>query len=77
MTTNPGVPSLTEYAKARGTKGAKAPWMETLPPEVLAEVVAAWKEGIRGTPIVEWLKAKGFEDATNSRVTGYCAQRYK
>lgn len=78
MTKDPGVrTSLVEYAKERDSRHRLKPWFETdLPPEVQAEVIDAWKNGVRGTPIVEWLRDIGYPEATKGRINTYLASRY-
>ena len=75
MTKDPGVLSLSDYVNQRPSHHAQKPWFETLPPDVQEEVWAAWKSGVRVTPIVEWLKLKGFSDATKGKVNSYLAIR--
>lgn len=70
-----GVASLADYAKERQAHRSGNPWFETeLPSEVQEEVIAAWRKGVRGTVIVEWLQAQGFATATKGRVNSYLAR---
>lgn len=60
--------SLADFAKARGAQHGGTSWMETLPPDILEEAKAGWRAGLRLTPITEWLKSLGYEDATEGKV---------
>jgi len=59
--------SLAEYAKShkRATKGA---WFDSLPADVQQECIDGWRAGMRASVITEWLRSKGYKEATHSRV---------
>lgn len=60
--------SLTEFAAAARRSTSGRSWMEELPPDVLEECKAGWRAGLRARPIVDWLKALGYKEATPGRV---------
>lgn len=60
--------SLAQYAAERGMHHGPGKWLDRLPPEVYDEVVAGWKAGLGQVVIIEWLKTKGYEDATQGKI---------
>ncbi len=76
MTGKPSVPDLKTYAAERPQHRTRVAFFETLPPDVQAEIIDAWKSGVRMTPIVEWLRAKGYDEVTKGKINTYMAAKF-